>query len=395
MRNAITANLGLPLALALVLMSPHAAAMASNNVTVNCGTQHVVIKSDYAEGLPPLAKPTDFYLQNHGQTNECRLKSGDVVRVRFGFDYDAIHYSQTSWVSVWFDRRKWLSREAVEVKGSDEPRAASIDVGVDGVSVCTVKGPILIPAGEDPVEQKPECKLIEREGLPSQVDTKEEKSLDATERPILPPQILFGENSGLCWKMAAVDEDTFNVGVSVGRNLWLNYPEGQSYRIGAWSIQNGWEVDDAIDIDNSGTSRHVYHRSEPVNAWGSFDLFVVLDDAALIRLKQIGMTDDNLLKLAVAVWPLDWSKQTDRLSAQKNVGSLVTMLSLGDDASHGVDMPDQWMLIRPFPYKSQTFLLLSQNAPGGENNDLAFIVKPRSNGTFDEICAFKEQEFNF
>jgi hypothetical protein len=122
---------------------------------------------------------------------------------------------------------------------------------------------------------------------------------------------------------------------------------------------------------------------------------VVLDDAALIRLKQIGMTDDNLLKLAVAVWPLDWSKQTDRLSAQKNVGSLVTMLSLGGDASHGVDMPDQWMLIRPFPYKSQTFLLLSQNAPGGENNDLAFIVKPRSNGTFDEICAFKEQEFNF
>jgi hypothetical protein len=380
----------------LGLLSFRSMGMANNYVSVSCGQEHVVIKSDYAEGLPPLDKSSDFYLQNYGQTNECRLKSGDVVRVRLRFEFNTENYTQQSWVSVWFDRKKWLSGTNVEVTGPDDVRADSIDISADGTRMCTVHGPIFGSGTDGGAEKKetPVCKFVAREQLPKLIDTNEPERLDVSERPLAPPTIPLGKGNPLCKIMAALDQSTVNSGVSLGGHLWLNFPAGHPIRIqqAPGSIGQEWAVSNQVDIDNSGASRHVYYRLQSMGYWENYDIYVVLDDAGYQRFLHTTMTDEDLLKNAETVWPMDWSAHPNRLEANKIIDALAISLSINGNLSEKVDIPDKQARIIPFAYRDQTYLLLSSNQ---SSEGLGFVVTPHPAGNFDQVCVFRAGVTNF
>lgn len=373
----------------LCLTSFRSIAMAFNYVSVSCGQQHVVIESDYAEGTP--SDYASFYLENYGQANECRLKSGDIVKIRFGTEFD-YHVSQQSWVSVWFDGMKWLSRTSVEVTGSSDVRADSIDISANGVKLCSLRGPLIIALDETDKKQKPLCKFIRRRQLTNVVDDKEPAKLDTSAYPLVPPTILLGQNSSLCKAMAALDQNTWKSGVELGGHLWLNLPVDERIQFsGPITPGAEWIVRNGIDLDNGDAGRHAYHRSQLMGYGENYDIYVVLDDAGYRRFMHTAGSDQDLLKNAEAVWPADWSGHPDRLEARKNMGSLVISLSISQDSTKKIDIPDDQVRIMPFSYRDQTYLLLSNNA----GSNLGFVIKPHPAGKFDQECVFRAGLTNF
>jgi len=382
--------------LCLSLTSFRSMAMANNYVSVVCGQKHVLIKSGYAEGVPPLDKPTDFYLQNYGQTNECRLKSGDTVRVRLGFEFYGERHAQVSWVSVWFDRKKWISRTSVEVNGLDDARADEIDISADGIRVCTVHGPIggSDEGDGDGKKQKPVCKFVARSDLSNVIDTHESERFDPSNNPLVPPTILLGREDTLCKTMTALNKDTSRSGVELVEHLWLNFPTGQSIRIDPSPDSTGqeWAVSDKFDIDNGGGIRHVYHRLQSMGYWENYDIYVVLNNAGYQRFLLTAMTDKDLLENAESVWPMDWSGHGHRLATGKIVGSLAVSLSISKNSSEKEDIPLNQLKITPFSYKDQTYLLLSSNQ---SSDGLGLVVNPHPAGAFDQRCVFRAGVTNF
>lgn len=374
------------------LASFHSMAMATNYVSVSCGQQHVAIKSDYFEGALASANSSRFYLRNYGQANECRLKSGHVVRVRFGFGFYGESQNQRSWVSVWFDRKKWLSTTDVEVIGPNDVRADSIDISAQGVEVCTAHGPMMSDADDGSgKKQTPVCKFTAREQLSNAVDAKEPRQLDASENPLVSPTILLGWGNPLCKAMSALNQDTLKSGVELGGHLWLNFSAGQLIRIRQepGSVTREWAVSDKIDIDNSGADEHVYYRLQLMGYWENYDIYVVLDDAGYQRFLRTAMTDKDLLESAEAVWPMDWSGHPNRLEASRIMDALAISLSRNENLIEKVDMPDNKVRIFPFLYHGQTYLLLSQY------DGLGFVVKPHPAGKFDQKCVFQAGITNF
>jgi hypothetical protein len=387
------------LVLCLGLVSLRSMAAADNYVSVNCGKEHVLIKSDYAEGLPPLANSSDFYLKNYGQTNECRLKSGAIVRVRLGFEFHGERNAQVSWVSIWFDRKKWLSSMKVEVDDAEDIRAHTIDVSASGISICTVHGPIGQADDENNGDKKQTqatmCKSIKRSQLSKSIDTNETKLVDASENPIPSPAILFGRGKTLCEKMIAINKKTLISGVEPVEHLWLNFPTNESLRINPEPGSSGkeWAISSQIDIDNGGTFSHVYRRSQSMGYWEHYDIYVVLDDKDYQRFLLTKMTDEDLLENAETVWPMDWSGHPNRLEAEKNMKGLVIPLSIDGGPFEKDDIPDNQVSIVPFAYEDQTHLLLSNNQ--SKSDAMAFVVKPHPHGTFDQECVFRAPITNF
>jgi len=384
------------LILCLGLTSFRSMAMANNYVSVVCGQKHVLIKSDYAEGLPPLDKPTDFYLQNYGQANECRLKSGNTIRVRLGFEFYGERHAQVSWVSVWFDRKKWISRTSVEVSGPDDARADTIDIGADGIRVCWVHGPIggSDKGGGDGKTQTPLCKFVARSESSKAIDIHEPARLDSSDNPLVPPTILLGQKNALCRTMAALNKNTLKSGAEPVEHLWLNLPTGQPIRIdpSPGSIGQEWAVSDKFDIDNGGATRHVYHRLQLMGYWENYDIYVVLDNAGYQRFLLTAMTDKDLFENAESVWPMDWSGHGHRLATSKIIGSLAIPLSISENLSEKEDIPLNQSKIIPFSYKDQTYVLLSSNQSSA---GLGFVVKPHPAGAFDQECVFRAGVINF
>jgi hypothetical protein len=382
----------------LCFISLRAMAMASNYVSVNCYKQHVVITSDYAEP-PPTSNPDGFDLSNYGQTSECKLKSGDIVRVRMGFDYDSDHYDQYTWVSAWFDRMKWVSKVNVEVESPTDPRAERIDISKDGVKVCTVLGPILSDNDEnDAQQQKPSCKYTARTQLADVVDSKEPEHLDSSDNPLNPPDVLFGHDNSMCESMAAVNQGTRLNGDDPVAHLWLNFPDGTPIRVWQSKKPNdrGWYVDERSDFENTGSRRHIYYTPVGLSYYKNYDLYVLLDDEGYRKYLESKETNNDLLKYAEVVWPQDWAGVTERLNFRKEIdglpGRLAITLAIKDGSSEKISLPVSNVSISPFKYKGEMYLLLANRGEGG---GYAFVIRPHPKGKFDQVCTFAPGVPNF
>jgi hypothetical protein len=370
------------LILFLYLAGFRAMAMADNYVSVNCNAGHVVITSDYAEP-PPVDNPGVVNLANYGQASQCRLKSGDIVRVRMGFDYDAYHYDQNTWVSAWFDRMKWLSKVNVEVIGTDDPRAKTISIDKSGVTVCTVFGSILLD-DDNKNTKTPSCKYTGRAKLANIVDVKEPAHLDHSHDPLNPPVIVVGKQKALCEAMAAVNKDTRLNGAEPVEHLWLNLPEGQLIRV--WSNvrmnRSGWFASTRSDFENNGLERHIYYRPVASTAYTK-DLYVLLDNDGYNKYLKAGKSVEPA-KYAEAVWPTDWA----RPSSSQSPG---VVLAIDAGSGEKITMLVNHISISPFKYKGETYLLLSDEG----DDPYAFVIKPHAKGGFDQVCAFTVGTPNF
>lgn len=381
--------------LGLALVCAQATATASNFVWVGCGVDHVEVKSDYSEAPAALDDLAGAALVNYGQESECRLSSGDVVRVKFGFDFRALSSSQTSWVSIWFNRKKWVSRRNVEVEGPNEPRAASIEVSAEGVKLCMLQGSILaLDDDDDAGNAAPKCTQIPRSHLPHSVDVHEPKQLDESEKPLVPPVILAGEHHALCRIMARTDPAVREHGISPASHLWLNFPTGNPVRIdhpSALKAKAWMESDVAVDLDNSGLPRHVLYRSQSMGYGEDYDIYLTLDDADYQRLSKQAVTEKALLKIARSAWPVDWLGQQDRVKASKQLDKLDLKLPMADQPESEVSIPANHLHIVPFAYASRTYLLLFDALAGGD----AFVVEPHPGGKLEPVCVFQAGAVNF
>jgi hypothetical protein len=381
------------LALMLGTVSAHAMAEAGNYVAVSCGAEHVSIRSDYVEGAPPQGKPADFNLQNYGQTNECRLKSGDVVRVRFGFDSNPFHDTQHSWVSVWFNRKNWLSHQSVEVGSPNDTRADSIDISADGVKVCRVYGSILGSGddGDDGKKVAPWCVVSAPSELSKTIDSAEPELLNASSQPRLPPTILVGHNDALCQHLAAVGEGSSSSRAEPVEHLFLNLPDSELIQIRGGVPGKGGEETSVADIENAGSARHVYSYNRSLSAYHTYGAFVVLDEKGYQSYLKTPQSHDDLLRNAEAVWPMDWSGHGDRIEAEKNMDKLVLSLWVPDSDGGKEDLPDDDLSITPFTYDGDVYLLLS----AAQDLANAFVIRPHPAGKFDQVCAFSPGQPNF
>jgi hypothetical protein len=333
---------------------------------------------------------SEFFLKQSNESNECRLGGGHVVRVRYGIQEPNFNNTQDAWVSVWFDRKKWISREMVEWTMGDALRASSIHVGEEGITLCQVPGSVFDSEPET-ANQKPSCAKTQSTLLATKPDVREPELLvDTVWRPG-ESKITLDHESKLCEAMYHGGND-----ISAGE-IHLHFPDGAALRrtpdkdnvkLQKLAVADQFSM---YDIDNSKSSRYVFYAPRS-GIYFDYDQYVIFDESGLQRYANSPKKWDDLVSNALAVWPEGWAGCcSDRKLLTKPDSDLSSLTLLTDDHGGSTDLRMGFLHISPFRFKQQTYLLLRDD----DDPYMAFVIKPGAANTFEQVCAFKKDQPNF
>jgi hypothetical protein len=316
---------------------------------------------------PDESGPKSFYLEGGEVPEDCHLAPDVVLRAKVG-EGRAMPYGQCGadpavWVSVWVNKRKWLSR--FQIAGSCTPNVLSeITVTPEQIKSCTWPDPELNGGNRGPET----CTIKAAAALPDHVDT-DEYPIDPNAPAPGTVAVVYSENSELCDSMITESEQV-EVPKDVEGKLFSDYQGGLYGASGGFTR-------DVFDIDNSGTPRTVYgfHPSNHANDADMY--FSSPGDAVDQAWPQI--SEQMLYDGSAYIFPLSFGKCGDHPCRR------------GDEPEEGtigfrhypMEVRFRYLHETPFVWRGATYFLL--NSMDMEAENIYAVLKPNPKG-FDETC---------
>lgn len=210
---------------------------------------------------PKKGRPSyqEFRVTGHIDYGECFLAAGNPVRVKMSTG-DAMPYGECggdpeSWLSIWVDKRKWLSRYQVAGRCSTNPMSRIV-ISPTKMVICTKTNDASLDATPETAAES--CKAIQVSRLPRDRDQAEypiSRSLQPETGTIV---LEHGNDVALCKDMVKKKRDKF------GRAAWVVElpPKAESDLADAVDHglyeSSGHFSRNLFDIDNDGKAEVVY-----------------------------------------------------------------------------------------------------------------------------------------
>jgi hypothetical protein len=324
--------------------------------------------------------PQAFRLTGDTPAGECHLTPDLTIRAKVGED-DPRAYGQCGadpavWLSLWVDRRKWLS--AFQVGGHCASEVLQeITVTPAGLRICMVAADIHgDPAGA------PACEERRADQLAQAPDLKE-----FPDRPNAPVQgsvvLAYAEDAALCGGMIA--------------------PQTNDYGLSNWRVVLPHPLDrklvfarrNVFDIDNDGALDVVYSE-HPTNGANDADIYYAWP----------GSTEEDA-EDTPGPDPLDYSAyRSSRYAFPYSLGTCgdqrcgadeerpeegrITLMHEKDNAGAPLSLRFRYLHEDPFLWKGQTYFVMRPlDAP-----EVIAVLRPHPTG-FDETCIFHKIQHNY
>jgi hypothetical protein len=335
-------------------------------------------------------KRQEFRVTNNIDYGECFMSTGKPVRVKMSSG-DAMPYGMCGgdpeiWLSVWVDKRKWLSRHHIAGRCTTNP-ISRIVISPTGMVVCSKK---IDEPLDTPPENVPEtCKVIPKLQLA--------RSRDLAEYPIAataraePGSIVIeqGKDPILCKAMIREQRTEF------GRAAWFvelppdadgNLAEVEDHGLYEYS---GHFSKNLFDIDNDGKPEVIY-GFHPSNHAHDADIYFVSSGKELDAQWPL-LSETVLWKESPYVFPNAHGRCQNHACGRQDEDGQLTLQSYsqGDRVSYRF----RYLHVHPFIWQGSTYFLLK--SLDSTTRDISAVVKPVKDLKLEETCVFRTVVDNY
>jgi len=316
--------------------------------------------------------PQAFRLTGDTPPGECHLTPGLTIRAKVGEDepraYGQCGADPAVWLSIWVDRRKWLSRLQVGGHCAGE-ELQEVIVTPQGLSICMIAANA--DANSDP---QPTCEEHRADQLAQDPDLVEFPQ--DTDAPVQGSVVVtHAEDAAFCQSMIAPGTNDY------GAPDWqVVFPQPLDRKL-------DWLRRNLFDIDNDGTEEVVL-SAHPSNGANDADIYFAwpgstdedADDAEEPHL------DDGAYRSSRYAFPYSLGTchgQACGSDEETPEEGRITLSHAKDEAGAPLAVRFRYLHEDPFLWKGQTyFMIRPMDEPA-----LIAVLRPHPGG-FDETCIF-------
>lgn len=321
---------------------------------------------------------------------ECVLSEDTVVRVRMGLG--VFHEGEggadpPQWVSVWVNRRKWISHQQLGGFG-ERNVVADVKVRADGVRICE--------RSESESESACRAWTLPRSELPETADTAEYPS--SGNRPRAGTIRVRESATHMCNTMLDQKERVY------GHAAWeirppvgstVEFPPASDLGITLDVHLDSVYREERFDANNDGVEDIVLSIHPATHAQDA-DVYFRVDADRYERLAQSKRTMNDFVHEALFTYPFGWADccRTAPYVDGADNNYLDSRLPF-TNAFNGTDIHwrPRYTHLVPFVYEGTTYFIVSTFDSWSRN--VTYVVKPLADDSFKRICMFERVERNF
>jgi hypothetical protein len=340
---------------------------------------------------PKATAPRTFRLTADVDYGECVLADGTSVRVRMGLGafrpYGEGAADPPQWISVWVNRRKWISHQQLGGFG-ERNVTAEVKIRADGVRTCEWKER----------ESGDACRAwtLPKSELPDAVD--------AAEFPRSGKRVRTGTigiregTSRLCSAMLNRKEGNLGLAaweITPPAGSITEFPPSSPVALTLKVADNNTYREELFDANNDGVEDIVLSVHPETHAQDA-DIYFRVDPDSYYRIVQSHRTMNDFVREALFTYPFGWADcchgATYVEGSDNNYLDSRLPFTAPFDGTDAHWRP-RYLHIVPFVNDKTTYFLVS--TVDSWFRRFTYVVKPLPDDSFERVCLFERVEPNF
>lgn len=341
---------------------------------------------------PKEARPKrqEFRVTGHIDYGECFISAGKPVRVKVSegstMPYGMCGADPEIWLSVWVDKRKWLSRHQIAGRCTTNPMSRIV-ISLTELVLCSKKTE---QAGDVPENAAESCEAIPGSRLAKKRDLAEYPVSTAKQPKAGTVVIEHGQDSAICKGMIKKESSDFGLAawtVEPPFNADSDFSDAQDHGLYEYS---GHFSRNQFDIDNDGKAEVVY-GFHPSNHAHDADIYFVSSGKELDG-QWPSLSETVLWKDSPYVFPNAHGHCQNLPCGQKDEDGELTLQNYSESGSR-LSYRFRYLHVRPFVWQGATYFLLQ--SMDSSTRHISAVLKPMKRSRLEEVCIFRTVSGNY
>lgn len=334
----------------------------------------------------------EFRVSSQIDYGECLISPGKLVRIKMSAgvarEYGMCGGDPEGWLSVWVDKRKWLSRHQVAGRCTTNPMSRIV-ISSTGMVLCSKK--IDNPLDTAPESVAESCETIPGSRLAKNRDLAEYPVSTATRPEVGTVVIEHGKDTALCRDMLKAKRNEF------GRAKWtVDLPADANRGLSDAQDHGLYEYSghfsrNLFDIDNDGKTEVVY-GFHPSNHAHDADTYFVSPGKKLDAVWPT-ISETDLWKDRPYVFPNSHGHCQTQPCGQADEDGELRLQSPSEKEGKGIAYRFRYLHVGPFVWQGSTYFLLQSS--DSSTQLISAVVKPTKGSKLEEVCIFRTVDDNY